>query len=128
MMERQPPSMGQWTRSPHVWFDASPVWMVNLPLIMRSALAEAALIVGLAAAAAFTRMWPVLALALLVSPVVAAAAMAQTRAIRVVIDTERLTMTTGIASRRTTSLELFRIRTWSSKLHGGKRNSGLARW
>ncbi|MFL9876632.1 PH domain-containing protein [Paraburkholderia megapolitana] len=94
---------------PAPWFDGSPVWMVNLPLILRCAAAEIALVAVLAVATFYTRFWWVLAILLLAPLAVAAQAAAMTRATRIVIDAERMTVTTGIAIRQTVSVELTRV-------------------
>lgn len=92
-----------------IWYDASPVWLVNLPAYASSvaiALASAAL---LAILSTFTRYWvagvwlPLVPLARL------AGIAADTAAVRVVIDPLRLTLKTGIGRRRVASVELYRI-------------------
>jgi len=91
------------------WFEASPVWTVNLPLLVNCAIAEIVLLLLVAGAAAVTDLWWGLAVVLLVPIGVALQAIAQTRATRFVIDEARVTVTTGLVLRETISVELSRI-------------------
>jgi len=91
------------------WFDASPVWTVNLPLIVNCAIAEVVLLLLVAGAAAVTNLWWLLAVVLFVPIGTVLQAVAQTRATRFVIDEARVTVTRGIVMRETISVELARV-------------------
>ncbi|HDR9767753.1 TPA: PH domain-containing protein [Burkholderia cepacia ATCC 25416] len=100
------------SRSPAVsppWFEASPVWTVNLPLIVNWAIAEVVLLLLVAGAAAVTNFWWVFALVLFVPIGAVLQAIAQTRATRFVIDASRVTVTRGLVMRETISVELARV-------------------
>ncbi|KMQ81295.1 hypothetical protein BPMI_01901c [Candidatus Burkholderia pumila] len=107
------------------WYDASPVWMVNLPRLVSSVavaiLAGAALVwlsrhpSPLGASGSIWSTWSTwllwsLGLCVGLMPLVLAAGMAfDTAATRIVIDAARVTLRTGIATRRTASVELYRL-------------------
>ncbi|HGO6126558.1 PH domain-containing protein [Burkholderia cepacia] len=92
-----------------VWYDASPCWMVNLPQFLTAA-ATAGLIGFVSVLlSAYTPFWP-FGFALMLIPVaIAANAAVDAAAMHVVIDPARVTVKTGIAVRRTASVELYRL-------------------
>jgi uncharacterized membrane protein YdbT with pleckstrin-like domain len=109
--------------------DRSPVWMVNLPLM----LACIACLAVLVAAAVFMASRPrsltpvvvcLFALLLVCPLAVLACRMTATASMRIVIDDERLTWREGILRRRVISVELYRIQnaevqmTWWQQLAG----------
>lgn len=86
------------------WYDASPCWLVNAPKFL-TAIAT----VGLIGAAStllstYTPLWP-LGFSLTLIPIaIATSAALDTAAMRVVIDSARVTIKAGIATRRTASI------------------------
>lgn len=92
-------------------FNGSPVWMINLPLLMQCVLVELLLVVAVVyvSAHAWILPWPVL-VALLACPLgLAAYRICETELTHIVIDSARLTWRSGILTRHVASVELFRI-------------------
>lgn len=98
-----------------VWYDASPVWMVNLPRLTGAAVVAILTGVALAWLRRYSSLWPSwqlwpLGLCVGLIPLaLAAGSLFDTAATRVVIDAARVTIKTGIAVRRTASVELYRL-------------------
>jgi membrane protein YdbS with pleckstrin-like domain len=100
-----------------LFFKGSPVWMVNLPYVAKCGAIAVALC--LVAYVAFAHGWPfvwqVLVAALALLCMAAAIRVLRTSLIEIEIDRERVTVRTGAFTRRTSSVELYRIQTVESR-------------
>ncbi|HDR9511575.1 hypothetical protein C5615_35310 [Burkholderia cepacia] len=91
------------------WYDASPCWMVNLPQFVTAAATVGLISVVSVLMSAYTPLWP-FGFGLVFIPVaIAMNAAVATAAMHVVIDPARVAVKTGIATRRTASVELYRL-------------------
>ncbi|MBR8186481.1 hypothetical protein C6Q14_27620 [Burkholderia ambifaria] len=91
------------------WYDASPCWLVNVPKFVTATATVGLIGAASALLSTYTPLWP-LGFSLTLIPIaIATSAALDTAAMRVVIDAARVTIKTGIATRRTASVELYRL-------------------
>ncbi|QQC67845.1 PH domain-containing protein [Paraburkholderia ginsengisoli] len=100
----------RWDRG-RIAFNGSPVWMVNLPLMLRC-LASSLLLSAAAIDAAsrgWSLIWPVCVVMLAYPLLLLLYRVWETELTHIVIDDARLTWHGGILTRRVASVELYRI-------------------
>ncbi|WP_206956013.1 PH domain-containing protein [Trinickia acidisoli] len=111
-------------------FDGSPVWLVNLPLMLRGIAVLLLLVIGAVFVASRPRPVPwVVSAAFVVLMVWVLSKLAYrvtaTACTRMVIDDERLTWRDGIFMRRVVSVELYRIQNVEARMTWWQRMAGF---
>lgn len=91
------------------WYDASPCWLVNLPQFVSAAATVSLIGVISVLLSAHTPLWPFGFGLMLIPIAIAMNSAIDAAAMHVVIDPARVTVKTGIATRRTASVELYRL-------------------
>lgn len=91
------------------WYDASPCWLINLPQFVTAAATVGLISVASVLLSPYTPLWPFGFSLTLIPIAIATSAALDTAAMCVVIDAARVTVKTGIATRRTASVELYRL-------------------
>jgi len=111
-------------------YDRSPVWLVNLPVLLRDIVILLLMVAAAAFAAARPRPLPwVVSLSFVAALIWILSTLAYrivgTACTRIIIDNERLTWREGILERRVVSIELFRIQNVEARMAWWQRLAGF---
>ncbi|ARL04388.1 PH domain-containing protein [Burkholderia pseudomallei] len=101
---------------PEVLFGGSPVWMVNVPFLLGRAVIAIVFVAtaAVAAHAGIPLVWPFTCICLSILGLTALYRIVETRMVTLVVDSERMTYRSGVFTRMTGSVELYRIQTVES--------------